>query len=165
MTPQDAAKILGLDGKITKADVKKAYRATALKYHPDKNPAGAEMMKLVNAAFDVLKEFNGNLERDENSSEQNYSEAVNNALNAIINLTGLEIEICGAWVWVGGATFPHKSTLKAAHFRYASKKKRWYFRPEDWISRSRGTLDMDEIRDKYGSTKPYPKPKKTLPAA
>ena len=37
------------------------YRAADLKYHPDKNPAGAEMMKLINAAFEVLKDFEGEL--------------------------------------------------------------------------------------------------------
>lgn len=156
MTPNDAAKILGLSGDITPKAVKKAYRTAALKYHPDKNQAGAEMMKLINEAFEVLKEFSGNIEHE---SEENYSESLNHALNAIIDLVGLEIEICGAWVWVSGNTYAHKTTLKAAGFRYASKKKNWYFRPEDWKSRSRGTLDMEDIRNKYGSTAPKRKNK------
>jgi hypothetical protein len=57
-------------------------------------------------------------------------------------------------VWVSGDTFTHKAVLKGAGFYYAGKKKRWYFRPEDWASRSRGSLDMDGIREKYGSTAP-----------
>ncbi len=79
---------------------------------------------------------------------------MNDALNAIINLDGLEIEICGAWVWVSGNTFAHKAALKGAVFHYAGKKKKWYFRPEDWASSSRGSLDMEQIRDKYGSATP-----------
>ena len=60
------------------------------------------------------------------------------ALNAIIGLDGLDIEICGAWVWVDGETYRHRAPLKQAGFRFASKKKRWYFRPENWRSSSRG---------------------------
>jgi DnaJ-class molecular chaperone len=91
MTLSDAAKILGLSGAITAKDVKKAYRAAALKYHPDKNPAGDEMMKLINESFEVLKAFEGNIE--ESQSDENYSEALNDALNSIINLEGLERQL------------------------------------------------------------------------
>ncbi len=162
MTPSDAAKILCLSGAITSKDVKKAYRAQALKFHPDKNPAGAEMMKLINEAFEVLKDFDGELEAQQ--SDENYSEALNEALNSIIDLDGLIIEVCGAWVWVSGNTFAHKAALKAAGFRYASKKKRWNFRPEDWASSSRGSLDMEQIRDKYGSASPKRKNRTALTA-
>lgn len=150
----DAANVLGLSGNVTQADIKKAYRAAALKYHPDKNPAGAEMMKIINAAFDVLKDFCGDISLDEDSQESNYSDALNAALNATFECSGLSIEICGAWVWVSGETYQHKAILKGAGFKFASKKKAWYFRPENWKSRSRGSLSMDEIRDTYGSIQP-----------
>jgi hypothetical protein len=75
-------------------------------------------------------------------------------LNAIIGLAGLDIEICGAWVWVGGNTYQHRATLKAAGFSFAGQKKRWYFRPEDWRSTSHGTTSMDDIRQRYGSVRP-----------
>ena len=55
----DAAKILGLSGDVTPEIIKTAYREASKKYHPDINPAGGEMMKLVNAAYDVLKEYSG----------------------------------------------------------------------------------------------------------
>lgn len=48
MTPKDAAAILSIAGDITTELVKGAYRRAASKFHPDKNPAGTEMMKLVN---------------------------------------------------------------------------------------------------------------------
>jgi hypothetical protein len=44
--------------------------------------------------------------------------------------------------------------LKEAGFRFASKKKRWYFRPENWRSSSRGQYTMEDIRYKYGSERP-----------
>tara|TARA_R100000322_G_scaffold160422_1_gene121905 strand:+ start:96 stop:590 length:495 start_codon:yes stop_codon:yes gene_type:complete len=151
MTPFDAAKILSLTGEITPEAVKIAYREAAKKYHPDVNAAGAEMMKAVNAAFDALKNYTGNIEPGEGGLG-NYPEMLNDALNAIINLAGLEIEICGAWVWVGGDTKTHKEALKAAAFRWANKKKMWYFRPEDWKGRrNRKEFSIDEIRATHGS--------------
>ncbi len=160
MNIKDAAKLLGVSGTVTQEDIKKAYRQAAQQFHPDRNPAGAEMMKMINAAYDILKEFNGEIPCDSSASgnsesEENYSEAVNEALNKIIHLDGLDIEICGAWVWVSGETKKHKDAIKEANFKYASKKKRWYFRPSDWKSRSRGSHSMEDIRDKYGSSKPY----------
>lgn len=159
MRISDAANILGLCGSIDPEQVKRAYRRAARKYHPDRNPAGAEMMKIVNAAYEALKDFSGEVsgQRGENGSSGehgSYPEAVSEALNAILNLAGLEIEICGAWVWVSGDTFPHRTILKQAGFRFARRKRRWYFRPEDWVSRSRGAFSMAQIRDKYGSARP-----------
>ncbi|MGH1439756.1 MAG: J domain-containing protein [Cellvibrionaceae bacterium] len=160
MNIKDAARLLNLTGTVTPAEIKKAYRLAAQKYHPDKNPAGADMMKMINEAYAVLKDYSGEIpasdhQSDNSEGEQNYSEAVNEVLNKIISLEGLDIEICGAWVWVSGETKRHKEILKEAGFKYASKKKQWYFRPDDWRSSSRGSLSMDEIRDKYGSSKPH----------
>ncbi|MGH1404355.1 MAG: J domain-containing protein [Alphaproteobacteria bacterium] len=167
MNIKDAAKILNLSGETTPKEVKQAYRKAAMAYHPDRNPAGAEMMKIINAAYDVLKDYTGEIPANDNDGEtstENYSESVNEALNKIINLDGLEIEVCGAWVWVSGETYTHKAILKEAGFKFASKKKSWYFRPEDWSSFSRGSYSMDYIRDKYGSAKPRSPKKQYLKA-
>src|ERR1700722_408063 len=99
---KDALSVLNIQTHpITPADIKAAYRRAAAKYHPDHNPAGLEMMKLVNVAYDTLKDYEGDIESPE--SGHDYGEALNAALNAIIGL-GLDVEICGAWIWVGGDT-------------------------------------------------------------
>ena len=162
MKTSDAADILGLSGEIDPAIVKAAYHEAALQYHPDRNPAGAEMMQMVNAAYEALRDFAGALAAVPDQGEATYPAAVNAALNAIIALAGLDIEVCGAWVWVSGATYLHRAALKAAGFRFASKKQRWYFRPEGWRSVSRGAYSMDDIRDKYGSSTPHFTPAEQL---
>jgi len=147
MTKNDAVKILNLTGEINQAAIKKAYQAASSKFHPDRNPAGLEMMKLVNQAFEFLKN-----EQDfivENDT--NYDEKLNDAINAAMTMEGVVIEICGLWIWLSGDTRPHKEAIKEAGYKWASKKRMWYFRPADYKSSSRGKLNMDEIREKHGS--------------
>lgn len=152
MKISDALSILGLSSGATNEEVRAAYKTAAKKYHPDINPAGAEMMKLVNAALDILKECTSS--KTEEQTDENYGDVLNAALSAIIDLEGLDIEICGSWIWVSGETWTHKGALKAAGFRYASKKKKWNFRPTTWKSSSRGNWSMDEIRNRHGSARP-----------
>lgn len=156
MKQSDAAKILDLNGEITAEITKDAFRKQAKKYHPDVNPAGLEMMQMINDAFDCLKDFIGTLAQSDNPEVDlgNYPEALNAALNAIIGLVGLEIEVCGAWIWVGGDTHTHRAILKQYKFRWANKKKMWSFRPADWKSASRGNTSIEQIRIRHGSTRP-----------
>lgn len=153
MKINDALNILGLSGQATKASAEKAFRKLAMQYHPDRNPAGAEMMKLLNGAWSCIKEFEGDVIHNTSESDagRNYCAEVAAALEAIITLEGLVIEVCGNWVWIGGNTKEHKDAIKAAGFRWAKKKARWYFRPEDYRSGSRGNWSMDEIRGWHGS--------------
>jgi len=53
MNIYDAAKILGLSGSLKPQETKTAYRAAYKKYHPDINPAGEDMMKVINEAYDM----------------------------------------------------------------------------------------------------------------
>ncbi len=145
---RDAMKILGLSGDINPAITKTAFRRACAKYHPDRNPAGLEMMQSVNLAYAAIKDVIDSIELDD--SVLNYGDDLNNAINAIINL-GLNIDVCGSWVWVTGNTKEHKSILKTAGYKWAKKKIAWYFRPADFKSFSRGKFSLDDIKTAYGS--------------
>jgi hypothetical protein len=158
----DAIKILGISGQYNPEIVKTAYRKACSLYHPDRNPAGLEMMKLVNLAYEALQECTG--EAIDTEGTQRYGDDINAALNAIMGL-GFDIEICGAWIWLHGDTRPHKDIIKEAGFMWAPKKKLWYFRPADYKSRGRGKFSMDEIRAAHGSQKVTEKERNKLRAA
>ena len=153
MNEYQAAQILGLTGQINNTDIKRAYRQKAGQYHPDRNPAGADMMKLINAAYKVLKNIDG-LNVWENETLADYPETLSQVLNDINGLDGLIIEVCGLWVWVTGKTKFHKEKLKEAGFKWAKNKGAWFFRPDTVKSTKRmKPWEMDKIRETYGSIK------------
>lgn len=125
-------------------ELKNTYKELAKKYHPDINPNGTEIMKEINAeyekAFEILK------------TQKDIEDDFRETIDAIINLD-INIEICGTWIWVSGDTKPVKDTLKASGLKWAKKKQMWFWRPADQAARrTRKTMDMEHIRDKYGST-------------
>jgi len=53
---EDLYKILGINENASHDEIKKAYRALSLKFHPDRNPApeATEKFKQINQAYEVL---------------------------------------------------------------------------------------------------------------
>jgi hypothetical protein len=160
----DALAILNLQpNNITFEDIKTAYHKAATKYHPDHNPAGLEMMKMVNIAYEVLKAQDiSKISQTATSQDYDYGDAINTALNSVIGLTGLTIEVCGVWVWIGGNTKEYRENLKKAGFLWAPKKSLWYFRPKTHKSHNRHSWDMERIRSIYGQTNINPKEQRPL---
>ena len=61
MAKQDYYEILGISKSATQAEIKKAYRKMAIKYHPDKNPGDTtaeENFKKAAEAYEVLSDEN-----------------------------------------------------------------------------------------------------------
>ena len=50
-------------------------------------------------------------------------------------------------------TYSYRKQLKEYSFKYASKKKAWYFHTEAFRKTSHKKLSMDDIRSYYGTTK------------
>lgn len=153
MKLSDALNIFGIVGQNITLDMcKDAYRKACKKYHPGINPAGTEMMKALNLAWECLQKLDWN--RQVNNVENvdiNYGDELNKFINTIITLEGIMIEVCGAWVWLSGNTKPYKDIIKAAGASWASKKSMWYFRPKEWKKSNHSEWEMEKIRAKFGS--------------
>ena len=137
-------------------NLKKKYRELAYQHHPD-HGGDEDMMKRINTEYEkvlVRLQRDGGVKKDASGKE--YGHSVDDGFREIIvkicNLEGLEIEICGCWIWVSGNTYRFKKELKEAGFFFSGKKKMWYWRPEDAASKKRwGNMDIEDIRMKYGS--------------
>lgn len=59
MAKRDFYEVLGVERGASEADLKKAYRRLAMKYHPDRNPGDKEAedkFKEANEAYEVLSD-------------------------------------------------------------------------------------------------------------
>lgn len=127
-------------------ELKKCYRKLAMQFHPDMGGSHKEMSEINNQydnLFKILKERN---------QESTVDDGFRKVISKIINLN-LKIEICGSWIWVSGNTKQYKEELKKAGFWWARKKEMWYWHPKEDKKRRKGSMSMEEIREKYGSQK------------
>ena len=142
-------------------DAKKQYYKLCMRWHPDRPNGDLKAMQQINAEWDYLKAHNYNIHESKDGGtytdwKQDMPDDVTDEfadiISKLVTMAGLEIEVCGSWLWVGGDTKEHKDGLKGMGMRWASKKKRWYKAPKDWKRKAHRELTMDEIRDKFGST-------------
>ena len=135
-------------------ELKAAYRRLVKQYHPDCGGTD-EIMKEINNEHDRLFEelkAKHNAKADEYHQTTETAEEFRDIIEALLNLDGLVIELCGSWLWISGQTMKHKDGLKAAGCRWSSNKKMWYWRHEEEGRRwHKGNRTIGEIRTKYGS--------------
>lgn len=141
-------------------ELKKQYKHLAQKHHPDVGGDTATM-QAINAEYEerfkVLKRTqNTQAAEDATGKTKTTTESAGDFIaivSILLGLDGLEVELCGRWLWIGGNTWAHKEALKAAGCRWSSSKQRWSWHfAEDGDRWHRGTKSMSQIRSKYGST-------------
>lgn len=135
-------------------ELKAEYRRLIKIHHPDCG-GDTETMKQVNAdyktRFEELKKHHNETSDAEHQTTETAAEFIE-IIEKLLKLDGLDIELCGSWLWIGGNTRENKEALKAAGCRWSNNKKLWYWRHEEesrpW---HRGKATISEIRAKYGS--------------
>lgn len=135
--------------------LRKRYKELLKVYHPDNGGNLADMQE-INAEYDILYSV---LSKEEYTDEQTSTydkdeedKAFKEVLSKIITLN-VEAEIIGSWIWIVQGSYEYRELLKEIGFKYAPKKRSWCWHFGEWYRRSKREISLDEIREKYGSTR------------
>ena len=148
-------------------ELRSVYKNLLKKFHPD-NGGTAEQCAKLNAEYAETFEFlKSHSAKSESSSTQSrnpfaYDDEITQMLYKIVTLPGLDIELCGIWIWIGGNTYQHKEVLKSLGFQWSKAKKLWHWTPYETTLYYRGRKLMAQIRATYGSEKVDSQPQKAL---
>ena len=135
-------------------EAKKIYKNLAKKLHPDVG-GDEESFKLLNAIYTDLIEHKIYF-----SNDIKIDIELEKIISLILHFENITIELVGSWVWVSGDTREIKEKLKEIGFKWASKKKMWYF--GEMKGRNPQEKSLDEIKAKYGSETLKTKDKKEI---
>jgi len=130
---------MGIDG-INEA--KKIYKILARKLHPDVG-GSTEQFKILNAVYNYVLE-NEITESDDAAFDLELEKVI----SKILHYENIIIEVVGSWIWLSGETRDIKEILKKLNFKWASKKKQWYY--GEMKGRNPRQKSMDDIKAKYG---------------
>lgn len=144
-------------------DLRTCYKKLIIKYHPDNNTEDTtSIMQEINAEYDSLfknlksaYEKSASYEQQTDRQKQAYDWKKDQQIRAIImalsKFEGIEIELCGTWVYVRGNTYPYRKQLKELGLRFNSHKECWIVHYDDYYKYHKTPVSMTYIRDKYGS--------------
>ena len=139
-------------------ELRSLYKTLLKKHHPD-NGGDGETIKIINTeykqTFEYLKSHFRSAEPQEEKSSKNsfaFDDEITSMLQKIITFSGIEIEICGVWIWIGGNSYPYREALKDLGFYWARSKKLWCWTPSKY-NYTYGHRSMKNIRLTFGSEK------------
>ncbi|MCT7572199.1 J domain-containing protein [Aliarcobacter butzleri] len=126
-------------------EAKRVYKTLAKILHPDMPNGDTESFKLLNAIYTDLIE-----NKIYFSNDFKIDVELEKVISLILHLDNVVVELVGQWVWLSGETKKYKEKLKEIGFKWASKKKMWYF--GEMKAKNPNPKSIDEIKAKYGST-------------
>lgn len=141
-------------------DIKKRFRELVRDTHPDNGgdtKACARVLEEYRQALNEMKTFRKNIDNSartyDNKEEGDGVELSGDLADVaavLCGLDGVRVELCGAWLWISGNTYPHRATIKAVGAKWANNKKMWYFHEGEYKRRGKAKT-IEEIRGKYGT--------------
>lgn len=94
----------------TAEELKKQYKKLALEHHPDRGGSTADMQE-INAEYERLfarlKDVHQNKDGEFYTARTETTETASEFMDIIeklIHMDGVQIEICGSWIWLTGNT-------------------------------------------------------------
>ena len=135
-------------------EAKKVYKTLAKKLHPDVG-GSEEEFKLLNAIYNDFIE-----NKIYFSNDFKIDLDLEKIISQILHFENITIELVGSWIWISGDTKEIKDKLKELGFKWASKKKMWFY--GEMKGRNPQEKSMEEIKSKYGSETLKTKEKKSI---
>lgn len=123
-------------------EAKKVYKRLARILHPDVG-GSEEGFKLLNSIYNYYLE-----NKIYFSNDSKFDLEIEKIISKILHYENLTIEVIGSWVWLSGDTKSIKEELKILGFKWARKKKLWYF--GEMKGRNSKEKSLVEIKNKYG---------------
>lgn len=123
----------------TLEELKKQYKKLAKKYHPDLGGKHEDFIQMKNEYDRLFERLN---KEDEKVGE--YQDII----DALIKFD-IEIEIIGTWIWIQGDTKPIRKELKELGFKWAPKKKAWFWHDGKYKKNHSKEFSLDEIRNMH----------------
>ena len=124
-------------------EAKKIYKKLAKKLHPDVG-GSEEEFKILNSVYNDLIE-----NKIYFSNESKIDLELEKIISQILHYEDITIELIGSWIWISGDSKSIKEKLKKLGFKWARKKKMWYY--GEMKSKNPNPKSIDEIKSKYGS--------------
>ncbi len=122
-------------------EAKKIYKTLAKKLHPDVGGSDEEF-KILNAVYNDFIEHKIYF-----SNDSKIDLELEKIISQILHYENITIELIGSWIWLSGDTKAIKDKLKELNFKWASKKKMWYY--GEMKVKNPKPKSMDEIKSKY----------------
>ncbi len=123
-------------------EAKLVFKKLAKILHPDVGGTN-EKFKLLNSVYNDYLE-----NKIYFSTDSKFDLELEKIISQILHYEDLIIEVVGSWIWLSGETKPIKEKLKDLGFKWASKKKQWYY--GEMKGRNPKQKSLDEIKSKYG---------------
>jgi DnaJ-class molecular chaperone len=147
------------DNCKTAEELKSAYRKAAMKLHPD-NGGDEEEFKIMQAEFSKMFDRIKNIhttkdgetyEKTGEYATKETAEEFMDIINTVMRFDGVEIELCGSWLWFSGNTKEYKEELKNLGCKWSANKKMWYYQNDGKRKYHKKAWSIDQIRNTYGS--------------
>jgi len=134
---------------------KKTFKRLAFSLHPDVSgdDTGAEFIELRRQ----FEAFKPEAEKYKTELEQWRAGDYADVILQLLPIPGIEIDIVGSFIWIGGDTKPVKDQIKAVDVgeamnspRWSRNKNKWYFSPVGYRKTSKRKMSYGDIQTLYG---------------
>jgi hypothetical protein len=148
----------------TVADVKSRYRELCFQLHPDVSGwDSTEKMKDLNETYHrELKSRNGETKtykgrkytyRYNSTRESALMETLAKIIRAQLP-PEITVKVVGIYIWISGTRkgdLETRKKLRKAKFIWHGRRKRWFWKPEDYRSRYNRKATFQDLEDLFGS--------------